>query len=115
MQKSGYISSPKVNQANPEVSRANAQSRFGGILIVLAIGKLCFALLTSFSAVQNNLPFGKGGMHSEVVHPFLFTTNQYVRKEKTAFGRTQAQGRPRRVPLFGQFQRGGTRRVSIPL
>jgi hypothetical protein len=63
MQKSEYISMPKtgktgrnVNLANMKVSGANAQSRPSGILIAHAIGKLCFALLTPFSAAQNNLP-----------------------------------------------------------
>jgi hypothetical protein len=52
----------KVNMVNMKVSRANAQSRLSGILIAHAIGKLCFALLTSFPAAQNHLPFCKGGM-----------------------------------------------------
>ena len=63
MQKSGYIFLPetgktgrKVNRTDMKVSRANAQSRPSGILIAHAIGKLCFALLTSFSAAQNHLP-----------------------------------------------------------
>jgi hypothetical protein len=70
MQKSGYIFLPetgktgrKVNMANMnvsganiKVSRANAQSRPSGILIARAISKLCFGLLTSFSAAQNHLP-----------------------------------------------------------
>ncbi|MDR0506839.1 MAG: hypothetical protein LBH32_08510 [Dysgonamonadaceae bacterium] len=69
MQKSGYIFNPKVRQANSKVNRANAQSRHSGILFARANGKLCFAQLTSFCAAQNNLPFDKGGMRSEVVHP----------------------------------------------
>jgi hypothetical protein len=76
MQKSAYISIPKtgktgckVNMADIKVSKANAQSRPGGILIAHAIGKLCFALLTPFSAAQNNLPLKRGRMRSEVVHP----------------------------------------------
>jgi hypothetical protein len=81
MQKSEYISMPeegkngcKVSRANLRVSRANAQSRLSGILFATANSKLCFALLTSFSAAQNHLPRSLeagGGTHSEVVHPFL--------------------------------------------
>jgi hypothetical protein len=45
---------------------------------------LCFALLTSFCAAQNNLPFYKGGIHSEVVYPFFYSplkSKKYVGKE----------------------------------
>jgi hypothetical protein len=63
MQKSVYISMPetgkngcKVNMTDMTVSRANAQSRLSGILFAPANSKLCFALLTSFSAAQNHLP-----------------------------------------------------------
>jgi hypothetical protein len=63
MRKSAYRFIPKtgetgckVNQANSEVSQANAQSRFGGILIALAIGKLYFEAFGINSMLQNNLP-----------------------------------------------------------
>jgi hypothetical protein len=46
----------EVSPANGEVNGANAQSRLSGILCAPAHGKLCFALLTSFSAAQNYLP-----------------------------------------------------------
>jgi hypothetical protein len=62
---------PKVRLTNYKVNRANIQSRLSGILFAQANSKLCFALLTSFPAAQNNLPFYKGGIHSEVVHPFF--------------------------------------------
>jgi hypothetical protein len=39
-----------------KVNRANAQSRLAGFCYRKGNSKLCFALLTSFSAAQNHLP-----------------------------------------------------------
>jgi hypothetical protein len=68
MQKSEYISMPeagkterKVNMANLKVSRANAQSRPGGILFAPANGKLYFEAFGINSMLQNNLPHAGEG------------------------------------------------------
>jgi len=44
------------------VNSANAQARSGGILFAPANSKLCFELLTSFTAAQNALALYRGEM-----------------------------------------------------
>jgi hypothetical protein len=76
MQKSAYIFLPetgktgrKVNPANMKVSRANAQSRPGGILIAHANSKLYFEAFGINSMLQNHLPLLRGEKRSEVAFP----------------------------------------------
>jgi hypothetical protein len=62
MQQSVYITMPEagkngrqINRADRKVSRNTIQFRLSGILFATANSKLCFELLTSFSAAQNHL------------------------------------------------------------
>ena len=63
----------KISPANTKVSRADAQSRSGGILLSSDNCKLCFDCTETFSVHQNllaPLPLAAaGGTRSEVVRP----------------------------------------------